>query len=55
MLGIPFIFFAVRETANMSIDPETSTVLHQPEPQQPKPKFDLNSDENNDKFDDVSL
>ena len=52
LLGIPVIFFAVRETANMSIDPVT-VVIHQPEPQQPKPKFDLTSDD--DKFEDISL
>ena len=42
VLGCPFIFFCVRETANMSIDP-ANVVIYQPEPKLPKPDF---SDEN---------
>lgn len=52
VLGIPFIFFAVRETANMPIDP-IAVVIHQPEPQQPKPNFNLNDADDN--FEEISL
>ena len=49
-IGTPFIFFSIRETAKMSIDP-LNIVIHEPEPQQPKPNFSLD----NEKFDQVSL
>lgn len=52
VVGSPFIFFAVRETANLSLDPVT-VVIHQPEPKQPKPGFSLEKEDNN--FENVSL
>jgi MFS family permease len=53
LVGTPFIFFAVRETANMSLDPIPSPVIHKPEPQLPKPNFSLQNDQDN--FDNISL
>lgn len=41
-IGIPFIFFFIQETAPSIIkntDPESSQVIHQPTPIQPKPNF----------------
>ena len=52
VIGCPFIFFAVRETANMSIDP-VSVVIYQPKPKQPGPNFSLEGNENN--FENISL
>ena len=52
VIGCPFIFFAIRETANMSIDP-VSVVIYKPEPKQPKPKFSLEEDGNI--FEEISL
>lgn len=53
LLGSPFIFFAVRETANMSIDPQ-NVVIHQPQPKHPKPNFDLENDKDG-SFEEISL